>query len=558
MALAYVTPGSPLRGDTALRADILAGLDAANTAAYHAGQRPHGNWWDWQIGTPQALLDTCVLIAPPAELLDRVLAAVDHFLPDPRELYPHRRVEESTGANRVDQCQVVAVRGVLGRSAAKLAAARDALPAAFSRVTEGDGFHADGSFLQHRTVAYTGSYGVGLLGGAARLLALLAGSPWQVDDPALDLLFDTVERSYLPLLWAGRMLDCVRGRAVVRPWTTDRDAGNDCLEALLRLAEVAPAAYAARWRAAVKGWLVRDPDGSFFVTPSIGRVAAGRALLRSAVSPAAEATGHVQFPAMARVVHRRPGWAYAIAMADRRIAYYECGNGENERGFHTGDGMTYLYTDADPGQFTEGFWPAVDPYRLPGTTVDTTPLPDRAGGEWGDARPDTAPAVMASRGDIGVVGMDLQGPLSTLRARKAWFCLPDRVVALGAGIRCASGRPVETVVENRRASGFSAGPGWVHLSGVAGYRYTGEVRIERTDWVTVWFDHGTDPSDATYHYEVLPGATAERTAADPGVEVVANTPTVQAIRHGRLLLAVFHAAGEVAGLRSAGRRAVIR
>jgi hyaluronate lyase len=165
---------------------------------------------------------------------------------------------------------------------------------------------------------------------------------------------------------------------------------------------------------------------------------------------------------------------------------------------------------------------------------------------------------MAGRDGVGVVGMELHGPLSTLRARKAWFCLADRVVALGAGISCTSGHPVETVIENRRAAGLTTGPGWAHLPGVAGYRFTGEVRTSRTEWVTLWFDHGTDPRDATYHYEVLPGATAERTAADPGVEVVANTPTVQAIRHGSLLLAVFHTAGEVAGLRAAGRCAVIR
>jgi hypothetical protein len=40
--------------------------------------------------------------------------------------------------------------------------------------------------------------------------------------------------------------------------------------------------------------------------------------------------------------------------------------------------MTYIYS-TDLAQFSDDFWPTVDPYRLPGTTVDVTSRADGSG-----------------------------------------------------------------------------------------------------------------------------------------------------------------------------------
>lgn len=50
------------------------------------------------------------------------------------------------------------------------------------------------------------------------------------------------------------------------------------------------------------------------------------------------------------------------------------------------------------------------------------------------------------------------------------------------------------------------------------------------DYVSVWFDHGKNPKNATYCYVLLPGATAEQTRAyaeKNSVTVLANTPQAQ-------------------------------
>lgn len=49
----------------------------------------------------------------------------------------------------------------------------------------------------------------------------------------------------------------------------------------------------------------------------------------------------------------------------------------------------------------------------------------------------------------GRFGQHLKGSGSPLEAGRTWSCLDDAVVRLGAGIRCADGVPVETVVDHR-------------------------------------------------------------------------------------------------------------
>jgi hyaluronate lyase len=595
MATAWSTPGSAYHQAPALLADVLAALESMNTLIYRAGTVEFGNWWSWEIGATRPLASTMVLLYDeiPAEARARYCAAIDHFVPDPYYMFPPARRALSTGANRVDLCQAIIVRALVTDDEAKLVHARDGLSDTWQYVTTGDGFYRDGSFVQHTWVAYTGTYGHVLLSGIGKLLALLAGSPWEVTDPKRQILFDSVAKAYLPVVHDLRMTDFVRGRAVSRSNASDHDDGYTAAEAILRLAGGVDATLAARWRSAVAGWVRRDTYGNMLTGATIPRVALVKSL--AGVTPAAEPDGHTLFASMDRSIHRRGGWAYAISMASRRIAYYEAGNGENDHGYHTGSGMTYLY-DRDNGQYADAFWPTVDRYRLPGITVDKLPLPAKAGGEWGAARPAGATWVGGSTlGGYAAVGQDLEGPSSPLRARKSWFCFDEYIVALGAGITGSSGHAVETVVENRNlhaggtnklvVDGFVKVPAlgdtadiprarWAHLEGVAGYVFLSAgaalraLREERTGswrdintggsptpitrrYLTLWVDHGVDPTNASYAYLLAPGASVARTqqlARSSTLRVLANTADVQAVTHSGLTLASFWRAGRAGNL----------
>ncbi|WP_030621786.1 polysaccharide lyase 8 family protein [Streptomyces fulvoviolaceus] len=579
MTQAYVQQGTGSTGDETLLADVLRGLDHLSATVYNPSTTRYGNWWEWQIGSPRLLMDITAALYDHLTDAQRAAAcaAVDHFIPDAM-LTDYSGT--STGANRVDLCRSVALRGIIGRAPDRIALARDALSPVFPYVTQGDGLYADGSFVQHTQVAYSGTYGQVMLDGLGRLFALLAGSDWAVTDPHRQIILDSVEHAYAPLVHDGLVMDSVNGRAISRGYLKSDDRhvmrsdhfhGQGIIAAMALLAQGASAAERDRWHGRIKGWIERDTVTPILTAPQFGVADLARlqAVADSPLPATPEPSEHRLFAAMDRAVHRRPAFTANLSMASDRISYYECGNGENPRGWHTGAGMLHWWASGAPSdQYTDWYWPTVDWYRLPGTTVSTKPLPDRAGGEWGVPKPDVRWVGGTTDGEYAAIGQHLKGLESTLQAHKSWFCLDDAVVCLGAGITCADGVPVETVVDNRNlgeggTQSFVRGHGWAHLEGHGGWLIPhgdlGTLREDRTGawsdinttstteqrtrrWQTLWLDHGTDPTDATYVYALMPGASrravAARSADRHWLSILANDSTRQAVHVGALGLTV--------------------
>lgn len=578
MARAYALPGTGLTGDAGLAGAVAAGVDHYRARVYAASARQTGNWWPWQIGVPKALLDAALLVGPHlGERRSRALAdAVDHFVPE-RRLAFYRGT--STGANRVDLCTVRLLLAALRSDHEGARRAASALAPVFPLVREGDGFYADGSFIQHTHVPYQGTYGAVLLGGLAALLAVLRGSPWEVEAPPG--FHEMVERSFTPFVHDGLCMDAVSGRAVGRQPYGDHARGRAIASALLLLAESASAERRSRWHGLVKGWALRDAARPMLDHADLALHARLAPVVADDAVPALdEPRGHRLMPMSARAVHRGPGWCAALSMASHRVAHYEHGNGENRRGWHTGAGMLQWWAGGHGDQYSDGFWRTADPYRLPGTTVSTRRLPDGAGEAWGGSCPPARWVGGTTDGRYAAVGQHLYGLGSTLEALRSWFFLDDAVVCLGAGITCADGVPVETVVDNRRTdAALSVGPGWAHLEGHGGYLVPGgglrTLREHRPgagedgqageggqagrategggtgrategggtaragaagggrDHVTLWLDHGVDPGSASYLYVLLPGATLDETraraAGQAGVLPLANTAGRQGV-----------------------------
>lgn len=398
-----------------------------------------------------------------------------------------------------------------------------------------------------------------------------------------------MEKSFAPFLYNGLMMDAVSGRATSRgnPRTNsygfqggDHGRGHGVLAAIALLGTAASGAENQRWRGLVKGWVQRDYYSPVLTDTDLGVAALAR--LKSvqddnAVTAIAEPTGHGLFPSMDRAVHRRPGWAASISMASKRMGLYETGNGENLHGWHAGAGMLQWWGDTyGNGQYTDAFWPTVDPYRLPGITVSKKALADAEGGAWGLPRPDVNWVGGATDGEYAAIGQFVRGLSSTLYAKKSWFCLADSIVCLAGAVRGTDGTAVETVVENRNlgatgtqaltvdgvaqstALGWSAtltGAGWAQIAGHGGYVFPGGATVKalrqaRTGswhdihtggtsdpitrrYLTLWFDHGVDPVDAACAYILMPGATTATTSARAAVAgwltVLANDNNQQGI-----------------------------
>ncbi|MEU2429914.1 polysaccharide lyase 8 family protein [Streptomyces sp. NPDC007861] len=589
MAQAYCQPGTGLTGDAALKDAVIAGLDHLNAEVYSDSKARFGNWWNFQIGSPQALMDIAVLLHEhlSAERIAAYCRAVDAYVPDSAVA---SYTGTSTGANRVDLCRVLILRGAVGDSAAKIVTGRDALSPVFPYVTTGDGFYADGSFIQHTSIPYIGGYGAVLNDGLGRLFALLRGSAWQVDDPGSQLFLDTIEKAIAPFVHNGLMMDNVSSRGISRGLTAsdpfklpqdDHTRAHGVMASVLLLGQGASPEEEARWKALVKGWLQRDYYGPALKNPKLSLVNTARLQAvfdDDTVKASPEPVEHRVFHNMDRATHRRRDWTASVSMASQRIAHYEFGNGEHARGYHTGAGWLQWW-GADHGleQYSDTYWPTVDPYRLPGTTVSRKPLPDGVGGNWGGPRPSPAWVGGTTDGEYGTAGQHLQGITSTMYAKKSWFFLDDSVVCLGAGITSADGHTVETTVDNRNlgAAGSAAlsvngirqpveqgwtatraRTRWAHIAGHAGYVFPGGAEIgalreERTGawrdintgsspepftrrYLTLWQDHGTDPQDASYAYILMPGASELRTAAraldGDWLEILSNTAQQHGVR----------------------------
>src|SRR5699024_7624374 len=100
----------------------------------------------------------------------------------------------------------------------------------------------------------------------------------------------------------------------------------------------------------------------------------------SGIDALPEHDGTCLFPDMDRFTHRGPGWCISVATASSRTRRWDVMGGENAKAWHQNAGTRSRHLDSDPRQYVQGWFPTVDPYRMPGTTIDTAPQEDLAGG----------------------------------------------------------------------------------------------------------------------------------------------------------------------------------
>ncbi|KAA9150171.1 polysaccharide lyase 8 family protein [Amycolatopsis acidicola] len=592
LALAYASPGSSLSGNASLLADLRSALDWFLANKYGVGAQ-YDNWWDFQIGIPIALNDFCVVLFDQlsASQIATANAAINRYAPDPSQVAG----APATGANLTWSASIGVLRGALTENADTIDAAMTALKKLYAYSTSGDGFYPDGGFIQHTYFPYNGSYAVSLLQYLSYLLVAVQSTPWSAPADQVRRVFDWTQANFRPWIYRGAFLDMVRGRALSRFYENDHRIGRLTGATLLQLARVLPAEQALTLRSQVKGWIKADDYQDFFTYDPvpieqvrIDSIALGRAVLADAKIPAApEDTTSVVATSMARIVHRRPGFALGIAMDSTKIKPYESANKENLQGWYTGEGATYLYLPTQPGHWTNEYWPTANKYRLPGVTLDTKTL--ALGTNRGSTNTWAGGAVLD--GNVAA-GMGLSFAVQTLKGRKSWFCLGDVIVCLGAGITSTDGHTVESVIENRNtgpdgrtnvhvdgavvlptpsSTPLVVQPKWIYVDGIGGYVFPagGHVNLLREDrtgkwtdmdhrgvyddttaytrrFITMWVDHGVSPSDGSYQYIQLPAATAGRTAsfaADNDVTVTANSAQVQAVTQGATAMANVWQAG---------------
>ncbi|MZD08823.1 silent information regulator protein Sir2 [Streptomyces sp. SID5785] len=513
IALATRAPGLPadLYGSTAVQDRVLDGLQWLHTH-YYGDQAAgyYGNWFTWEIGISQHVTRTLVLLSDraPAALVTAYLASMDAYLRNGKDGDVDLDSRFHTGANLADITTNRILQGALTADEARIRKALTDQLTVFATVDPyhlrhgvTDGYYADGSFLQHASVAYTGSYGKGLLSRVVQTLKILDGSGFAHGDELVPVVHGWVRDGFAPLIFEGWMMEAVKGRAVSRTGTGYDDVAV-IVEAVVDLASLSDGDPARALKSYVKH--VREAsrtplDPTAFVSPlSIVRYAD---LLADATVPAADLNPparSVAFNAMDRTVHRRPGYAFTLSRSSARISKYEYMSGENLMPWFQGDGAHHLYLSGQDQRQAYGVdhLTTVSPYGLAGVTApvehrDT--VPQAYGGELFYDNPDhplnftassesqntyvyfptatgtySGGAVLGAYGAAGWVLTDdvpwrdrRAGILPddfaayrSARATRSWFLLDDEIVLLAAGVGDAPGghRAVTTTLDARIAA----------------------------------------------------------------------------------------------------------
>lgn len=572
MAIQWATTGSAYQGSTSLRDTIVGGLQWLSDNEYYSGAARTGNWWDWDIGSPMAALDALIVLgsAVPAALNSTLLAAVDYFVSS---------ATARTGANLAWVTRSELLHSIAVESTSKFAAAQADLLSMMTNVASGDGFHADGSFIQHTIHPYTGGYGVEMVYQLSWMVYLLGGPTSTFVAPGdWAIMRSWVWNAYEPLLFRGAISGAVLGRNISRNYSTDHYAGATFLSSVLLLSAVAASADAPALKSLFKTQVLADTARDFFTydpVTGIGNLTMYIASFGwttrndSSIGSRDELNATIIYPEMDRIVHRKPGWSYGVANFSTRIGNYESINSENLHGWYTGNGMTYFFTQYDLDHYQDDFWCTVDPYRLAGTTVDKRP---RANGVAESSTAQTPMVGGVSDQNCGVGVYTINRDSGSMKAQKSWIFIGDYIVCQGSAITNTSSYPVETIIDNRNigASGTNAvqmntttsnvlttmeatetlGADWLHIDGVGGYVFTGTnpvikgLRTTRsgrwsdinartqtpTDtrtrrYITLWFDHGTAPTNGSYGYIFMPNATASGTSTAAGTGQIQRQTT---------------------------------
>lgn len=623
IAVDWATPGSALSQQSGVAQRIITALNTIYRLEYNENTPEIGNWYSYEIGVPYWVLQIVVALGDQLTQaqIAQFLAPVARFVGNPNLQTSNPSVVE-TGANRADKSLITVVTGALLGDTARIATgiqcvtdvAGNGANSLIKLVTSGDGYHTDGSFIQHGVVPYPGHYGLVLLTAAAGLIYVTKGTSYELDPSVCQHFYDAVTKVYAPFVTSGAMMEPVRGRMLSRQGETGYDAGHQLTAAVVLLSKSAPAPVNAQLAGLAAAWIDAGTFAPYLEVTDVIRFAGGLqmvgvpevefALAMLATQPTRPRfiPVHQSFPQEDRMVHVTRDWSASLGLSSTRICRYESINGQNLHGWYVGDGALYTFLPGDQGNYTDVYWPTIDATAIPGTT-ENNGTPPALGSE--PTTPNAWTGGVRFDEGHGAYGLDFISQTGTLTAKKAWFFTPDAVICLGAGITDTSGATTRTIIENRNLGEngtkellVDGMPGptaigtstvlqhvrWLHLDGVAGYVLLQEapVTVLREDRTGTWYgidtganthgtkdpytrrfqqiqlSHGINPTGATYAYAVLPGASPWQTVAATGRWcVLSNTAQLQAVSIADgTVAAAFYGPGSVAGVRVSAPAAV--
>ena len=172
------------------------------------------------------------------EEIVKLLLPISKMVPDPSKIMvSQNRGKKAVGGNLSDLGKVKVIEGILLEDNEKLEVAINTVSNVLELVSEGEGFHYDGSYVDHTNIAYTGAYGNVLIDGFSQLLPVIQASPYKIEQNKLKILYNWIYEGFLPLIYRGELMDMTRGRSLSRKIQNDHYAAVEVLRGIMRIAE---------------------------------------------------------------------------------------------------------------------------------------------------------------------------------------------------------------------------------------------------------------------------------------------------------------------------------
>jgi chondroitin AC lyase len=538
MAVAYANEAH----SNYLDPDLLAGIESGLN--YWYTRKPYStNWWYNEIGQQLQLMPVLVLTAD--DLPPPVVETGIGYLVIPE------RYETETGANKAWFSSIIIHNGVLSNNLDNIITGMRGLGVTLAIVDSGEGgIFPDYSFQQHWYLLYNWGYGLSNFSDVSRWSYLTRNLSFGFTQDEANTLADFVLDGTQWMLFKAGADFSASGRELSRPGVIN---ASRILEGLSYMEQL-------------------QDDHLQQYRDMINHIEGGSNPL----------IGNKFFWCADYVTHRRADYFVSVRMFSVRTQGTELVNSENIKGYYLPHGSTTIMTT---GNEYINIFPVWDWSRIPGvTSLHKATQPSIPGGY--SYRGKTSFVGAATDSNYAAVVFDLDQ--DDVTAKKAWFFFDEEVVALGAAIKSDASEEVYTSVNQSFLNGavqvsYDAqnintidrgehslqAPLWV-LHDNVGYVFLNgqDITLKNeqqsgtwyainnscsTDTVnedvfSIWYNHGTQPTSASYAYAIVPSTTASELnelVNNMPLQILANTAALQAVRHATLgfIGTIFHEPG---------------
>ncbi|KAI8994576.1 galactose mutarotase-like domain-containing protein [Pilobolus umbonatus] len=394
------------------------------------------NWFPNTVTVPSLIGNVCLL------LLDKLSA---HQLSEcariqkrgfDRVLNPPPHATVITGANIADIASIGVTYGLQVNDSTIVQQAIDILYGSvfINEVVGADGIQADGSFMQHKGILYTGNYGKDYINELLHLFietkntslvptleveqvftTLLAGTEWMI-------MADIHSTKTNKLMWQYSSI----GRMVSNKYSQGQGSGG----------------------VKINLEMISDASDHWTEEPRVDSIT-DRLTDTATSANQGNLIGTRYFYSADYLVHRAPNYITALKMYSNRTTNSECVNLQNPYGFHLSDGNIYTYVDGDEYIDVSGAW---DWEYIPGTTVDYGGTVLKCSHDVNGISPFVGGATDLNN---GIAVFDFVNPVNqNLRFQKTFFFFPEGyAVQIGPTESKNLDAPLRTILDQRRRRG---------------------------------------------------------------------------------------------------------